>query len=281
MHPSRPILHVLRPYSDAPPPWFVRGDARDARWTPDGAILACAAMTEREGGRTLVLGPRAAAERCRTLGLRVDAAICPPLGIDGPCRRAIARAAASMDAGEVVSWDGGDRTPLARSLPASDLARRLAPRALARETVGVAPAERTLLLLADPPPAADAVALVRLVGMLHVAGVPLTVVVGRGARGLDRARRHVRDGGYVRRLIVVEGPTLAVLAAADLAVVLTPGCVPMSEPTRAAVRLAVALGVPTVAGADSDAGIGGAIVASPTRPALIAAACDASLRALG
>jgi hypothetical protein len=81
-----------------------------------------------------------------------------------------------------------------------------------------------VVLLCDPPGTADALTFIYMAGILHVAGVRTTAIVPRGAARLERALRHVRGGGYVERLEVLDGSVLAEPGRFDLAV-----CLPMED----------------------------------------------------
>jgi hypothetical protein len=107
------------------------------------------------------------------------------------------------------------------------------------------------LLLGDAPSSCDALAFVYLLGVLHVAGLRITAMVPRTAARLDRALRHIRAGGYVYRMEILDGPPLAALCRCELAV-----CAPTLEgleepfePTfgdRLAIAIAARRGFPVV-----------------------------------
>jgi hypothetical protein len=74
-----------------------------------------------------------------------------------------------------------------------------------------------ILLLGDPPTAADALVFIYALGILHVAGIPATAMIPRGAARLDRALRHIQAGGYLHALELLDAPPLALLDRAHLA----------------------------------------------------------------
>lgn len=116
----------------------------------------------------------------------------------------------------------------------------------ARAALGLHPDEVAIVLLADPPAAADAVRFAFLVGLIHCAGIRVVAITRPGTRGARRSARFV--AGHSRRwgLIETDHPLPHVLAAADIAVwdVGDDG-VPSSGPLS--IRAAMAAGVPVAA----------------------------------
>lgn len=119
-------------------------------------------------------------------------------------------------------------------------------RARARAALGIADDALAVVLLADPPAAADALRFVFLVGLIHCAGIRVVALARSGHRGERRAARFV--AGHSRRwgLVVSDRPITQLIDAADIAVWDTgEHGVPSSGPTL--IREAMARGVPVAA----------------------------------
>jgi hypothetical protein len=122
--------------------------------------------------------------------------------------------------------------------------------ALPPETPPLAGECPRVVLLGDPPSALDSLRFAYALGILNVGRIGASAVVPRGAARLDRTLRHIRAGGYVRRLEVLEGSPLAQLRSFSLGI-----CVPADEDqaaaaplfgTRIAVRAALDAGTPVI-----------------------------------
>jgi hypothetical protein len=110
-------------------------------------------------------------------------------------------------------------------------------------------------LVGDPPAAMNAITLMYMAGILHVAGVRVTPVVPRGCYQVDRALRHLAAGGYVGDIRLIDEPASLIAPGCDLGVCAS---VPLSEqetpcepalPSKLAVARAAAMGLPIVMGA--------------------------------
>ncbi len=214
------------------------------------ALRACAAVcganSERRH-RVLLLGGSAAAREAGRLGLRVDARIAPPAGVLRLARRGVERVLDAMDPDGVVWWSGVVREALRTTpgLPARRLivrldegwceARHVNPengevtslrRPLSPAPTGLGARARApnpdpgcvrvgLVCQRPESPASLALAL----GILSVAGLHSVGVLDRRAGGVERAARHVREGGYVWGLMLADEDSVSLLDACDVALV--------------------------------------------------------------
>lgn len=99
--------------------------------------------------------------------------------------------------------------------PLIDRARPL-PRTITRAELGIDPATICIGIIADRPSDIDARAMGFLMGLLHVAGFPITPIVPRNASHLTDARRHHHGLGNRFRFMVAQQPMLTMLPAFDL-----------------------------------------------------------------
>lgn len=121
----------------------------------------------------------------------------------------------------------------------------LTDRVRLREALGIAPEQRVVGLLADPPSAGDARRVCFAIGLDHVLGVSTIALVRRGALQTRRAARFNRLNARRWDLIAADLSLLQLIAASDVCVVDTdsetdgsPSCGPTG------VALAHTLGVP-------------------------------------
>jgi hypothetical protein len=243
------ILHLVRPAVLLDRPSL--GMARN-HWSPgsDAGVLACRATiraTPQFEHKVIVLGGMNAGERCAQLGLRAAARIAPAFGraeLAGPCLTGWLRTyglprviqgwgaefgglRGRVGAGR-VSWcvadmeSGALDSRLDHWPPVTSAMTPWLGTQSKRMNVRQAPRDARgglrVVLIGDPPGTADAMAFTFMVGIMHVAGFRATAVLPRGATQLDRALRHVRGGGYVHRVEVVEGSTLVDFHEYDLGV---------------------------------------------------------------
>jgi hypothetical protein len=193
----------------------------------------------------LLLGGTGAAREAARLGLRVDARIAPPAGVLRLARRGVERVVDAVDPDGIVWWSGDVREAFWRTpgLPARRLivrldegwceARHVNPengevtslrRSLTPGPTGLAARARTMNpdpscvrvgLLCQRPGSPAALALT--LGILSVAGLRSVGVLDRRAGGIERAARHVREGGYVRGLMLADKDSVSLLDACDVA----------------------------------------------------------------
>ncbi|MBX3407154.1 MAG: hypothetical protein KF869_10350 [Phycisphaeraceae bacterium] len=161
-------------------------------------------------------------------------------------------------------------------------------RGRARTALGIRDDAVAVVMLADPPAAADALRFVFLVGLIHCAGVRVVAVARSGQRGDRRAARFV--AGHSRRwgLVVSDRPMTELIHAADIAVWDTgEHGIPSSGPML--IREALSRGVPVAAAwrpmaARALGPLASACMAASDTPQLVAGrihalARDAALRA--
>jgi hypothetical protein len=277
------ILHLLRPAAPRERPAISLGRHAPACGCDTG-VLACLRTIARTpwcDHKVIVFGGDDAGRRAASLGLRADARIAPPMGRVELGAPALRRWLKAHGEPRVVQCWGGEFGGLrSRIAGVSRLSRGAAwcvadmdvgvlesrsghwPPATSALTAWLGPAAGAggqrprragpprVVLLGDPPAAADSLALAYALGILNVGGVPATAVVARDAARMDRTVRHMRAGGYLRGLEVIDGSPLAGLRGFDLGV-----CVPMEgdpgvgEPSFAgklAVRAALDAGLPVI-----------------------------------
>ncbi|MDX2132570.1 MAG: hypothetical protein SFY69_11020 [Planctomycetota bacterium] len=250
--------------------------ARDE--TVFAAMRACAALREIDTARThraLVLGGTDSVRHARGCALRVDARIAPPAGVPRLARRGVERVLDMMDPDGVVWWSAGVRRALSATpgLPSRRLLVRLdegscEARVVNPESGELTSCRRTLApgptglpaprprrarraggalrigLVGATPDSPAALTLV--IGILTVAGIACEGVADARTPGMDRAERHVREGGYLRAIRVADGPAASLFDACD--VVLMAG-LRGAEPSFAAwcdAHDALAWGVPVI-----------------------------------
>lgn len=266
------ILHLVEPAAPGLAGAVLRPHAHDA------GVLACRATIERAGrfehGVCLV-GPTSAEQRARDLGLPVMDRVAPALGIPTLAWYGLEALVRERGRPDVVQcWSRtlvrlaalafGNSAPCLAppdEFPLPDPGR-LRDRAALRRRLGMRPTGRVILLLADPPPVADARRFISLLGLLEATGHRCTGVVPAGARELIRARRFCRDAHLGSQLMQTDLPAWALAPACDCAVLHTAGDEPVirDEPDWApALAKAAALGaqlngLPVVAPAGSGVG---------------------------
>jgi hypothetical protein len=126
-------------------------------------------------------------------------------------------------------------------------------RADVRARLGLEPADVVLVLLADPPGAADAQAMMFAAGVLHALGHRVVCLIRRGARQERRAAAYLRAHAHRWGLILADLSLPELIAAGDVGVVDrvhlaaeadSPTCGPL------AVGLALSMGLPIAAAPD-------------------------------
>ncbi|MCA9287953.1 MAG: hypothetical protein KDA05_05170 [Phycisphaerales bacterium] len=275
MPPSR-VLHLIRS-----PRLTARADARrvdSPRRVLEptySALLACrdhvdaARTTEPDTQHRVVLvAAPDSADAVRSSGLAPDRILHPPLAIPAlawsrcrgerawnptavrlwsPGLGTLARLCKASGTIEQTPWSLGDAppgdeptTPAFRA-PANE--RHIARRAAQRAALALQDRDILLVLLADPPAAADARDFAYLLGMLEIAVGPLTALIPAAARAVRRAQRFDRLAIKRSTLHFIESSTLDWLDAADAAVLRGP----RSAASIAAAHAALARGLPLVA----------------------------------
>lgn len=118
----------------------------------------------------------------------------------------------------------------------------------AREALGLEDADVAVLLLADPPAAADAMRFAFQIGLQHVGGVRIVGLLPRGTTNARRGDRFVAGHGRRWGTLASALPIESLIAAADVSVWDAPDD---GKPTSGATLLCASLaaGVPVVAAA--------------------------------
>jgi len=105
--------------------------------------------------------------------------------------------------------------------------------------------ERLVAQIGVPPTGAGAMSL--LLGILTVSEIKAAGVVERGSPGLGRTRRHLREGGYIQRLVQCRGPIERLYGGCDLGVFAPAPGVRVNFAGRCAVAWALGRGLPVSA----------------------------------
>ncbi|CAG0951030.1 hypothetical protein PHYC_00203 [Phycisphaerales bacterium] len=278
----RTILHLI-------PAWIAPSEpgAECNRRRSDAELLAFRDLSLLDTDRRhelLFLGGSEEARAAGALGAPISYRVAPLLKRAGLASRAIENVLDDHDPDAVVSWDPsfGSRLMRLRGLPtrvarvdlsgASIDARGVNPetgeatrsrsslrpapigpgpvraRQELRERLKIEVGERVVGVLSEGPDAA--ITLAFSAGMLNLGSLPCTGLVRRGIPGLERARRHVREGGYLRRMIVVGPPVMRFLPALDAA--LMPMSVPPAFDALCVLRSVLATGLPVVTAAGPE-----------------------------
>lgn len=244
-----------------------------------GALLACrdqvqaarAAGTPDEHRVVLIACPDAD-DSIQRSALTPDRTIRPPLAIPAlawtrltrerawnptvvrlwsPGLDAVARGCRSSGTIEQTPWSvqpdahGAplDKTAALAQVPAPCNEARAARRAAQRAALALTDRDILLVLLADPPAAADARDFAFLVALLEVGVGPIAALLPAGARSLLRASRFERTAIKRSALHIVEASTLDWLDAADAAILRGP----RTAASLAAAHAALARDLPLVA----------------------------------
>ena len=279
MPPAR-VLHLIRSPKLAARAASRRfGPAPSAADPAYGALLACrdqvkaahAAATQDEHRIVLIATPDAA-DSIRNSALTPDRTLRPPLAIPAlawsrlarerawnpttvrlwsPGLNALARGCKSSGTIEHTPWSVRSDTHDTRnddevahvSVAARADDTRAARRAAQRAALDLTDRDILLVLLADPPAAADARDFAFLVALLEVGVGPVAALLPAGARSLLRARRFERIAIKRSALHIVEASTLDWLDAADAAILRGP----RTAASLAAAHAALARNLPLVA----------------------------------
>ncbi|MFA6044648.1 MAG: hypothetical protein WC718_06660 [Phycisphaerales bacterium] len=197
----------------------------DCLWLATGALKAATASLGQPG--VVLCWGRGLAD----VAQRVWAAETPVTSVD-------------LCVGTVTTRRNTTGSPLLSAFPLRStwLSSLAGPREGMRQSLGIAPDETVIAMAGD----ADIVSLAFVTGILQVAGLNVRGLVGAGAWGLRRSRRHARDRAGARDLIVVDGAVADALSACDL--ILVGGDPGRDQGRLLAVALGQAAGVPAIAG---------------------------------
>lgn len=240
LHNTR-VLHILHGECGAMPwPHAGRDTAGEAEQAAcAGIVRACHGFNHD----VIVLGGSRDSERCVRLGLGRHWRVTPgALGREGRslirCVDRLARPGVIMAWGRragllareclagvapVVSvdfhagtllGDSGLNVPLSPSL----IEGTDDDRGVIRRRLGLTDADMALGLLDDPADAGDAVGFLFIAGVLRVAGIRVTAVLSRRTHGYETAMRHVREIGYVSRVIATDLPMVWIARGADVCI---------------------------------------------------------------
>lgn len=243
------IVHVARPAGCAPAlPWFIPGHASTSRGLGrDLAVISCGATMRASPGHehaALIVADSRGDRRCRTLGLEARASFSAPLGVASFTTRSLRDAMWRMGTVElVIAWGRELEDIVARAAPPKsaratvDLARgvidvvmpdrfgfsvgaaTLNARCDPMRTAGAKAEPGQILLLSDPPERADVAAFAVVLGLLSVGGVESHGVAPRQGHGVERALRHLHEGGVLRELRLTNRPTLCLIPQSAAVVV--------------------------------------------------------------
>ncbi|MFM9180587.1 MAG: hypothetical protein ACKOV8_04975 [Phycisphaerales bacterium] len=176
-------------------------------------LRALAELACERALRVVVLGTAFDARRAASCGVRVAAAVAPPLGAPVLGRTAIARAIGSAVRGAPVLALGERAVDAVRAAGARPVelgawplprpARSLDP-AEVRGAWGVQPGDRACLLVASPPRATDARVALDVVGRAAVLGRPITLVAHPDCRHAARAAGWSGVAGGAWRIVLDE-----------------------------------------------------------------------------
>jgi hypothetical protein len=92
----------------------------------------------------------------------------------------------------------------------------------------------------------DAVAFAYTLGILHVAGVRAIAMIPLGAKGLARTMHHVRAGGYIHGVQIVDAPIMQIARQCDLAISLPADEEDLSFASKLCVCVVAGSGVPVI-----------------------------------
>ena len=227
----------------------VRAAVAEAGVLSPPRLRALADLERDRALRVIVLGTAFDARRAAACGVRVAAAVAPPLGSPVLGRAAIVRAIGAAVRGAPVLALGGravdavraagarpvelDAWPLPRPVQSLDAAE-------VRGSWGVQPGDRACLLVASPPRATDARVALDVVGRAAVLGRPITLVAHPDCRHSARAAGWSGVAGGAWRIILderVEDPEL-LAGAVDVGLALDAAVVvdELARPPRGAAR---------------------------------------------
>jgi hypothetical protein len=290
----------------------------------DLAVAACAATIEAAPGHehaALFISSSKGERRCRRLGVRECTTFAPPLGAASLATRALRDAMWRMGTIElVIAWGRELEEVVSRAAPprsaratvdlargvidvvvpdrfgftiaAATLSARLGlPRRARAEDPG-----RRVVLLSDPPERADVSTFAVVLGLLSVGGIEAQGVAPRDGHGVERALRHVSEGGVLKALTLTKVPLVRLIPSARAVVIglcraLTPPDddhgVKLPEPDfsdAALAHLALDRGVPVVAPRAARlepiaATRGGITLVDDPTPVAMARGLEAALRA--
>ncbi|MBX3408363.1 MAG: hypothetical protein KF859_00580 [Phycisphaeraceae bacterium] len=241
------VLHLLQPC----------GTGMKRASSSDAASLWCAALASPRaadpGHRVVMIGADKARGRAEALGVRIDSGVSPPLGYlpaaRGRLRNTVAAwgrplavhawsvgltplalhaaslfgvpaAVVDFPRGEITLHHTRPEGPATFSVPLPDSSLPsppLSPREALRLSLNISPDEVVLCAADDPPDMAQARTLCDAVGILHVAGVRITILASTLTPALHVLHRHA-TGGYLRRLLITDRPLASLATAVDLAV---------------------------------------------------------------
>lgn len=299
------VLHLLQPC----------GTGTKCATSSDAASLWCAALASpcatTPGHRVVLIGADPARERAAALGVRIDSCVSPPLGYLPAARGRLRHTVAAWGRPVAVhAWSGG-LTPLALHaaslfgvpaavvdvprgeitlhhtspqgpatfsvpLPVSSLpSPPLAPREALRFSLNISPDEVVLCAADDPPDIAQARTLCDAAGILHVAGIRITILASTLTPALHVLHRHA-TGGYLRRLLITDRPLASLASAVDLAVLTSD----WNAASGAVAGIMAASGARLVSCAPEAARLG-ATPARSTRGAHLASGCIEALETPG
>ncbi|MEZ6233296.1 MAG: hypothetical protein R3B68_03815 [Phycisphaerales bacterium] len=275
MPPAR-VLHLIRS-----PHLSARAAARRALAAPGptdpayGALLACRdqvhaarAAAAPDEHRVVLIACPDADDSIQSTALTPDRTIRPPLAIPAlawtrltrerawnptavrlwsPGLDAVARGCKSSGTIEQTPWSLGavlpDQAAALDPINTPSAESRAVRRAAQRAALTLTDRDILLVLLADPPAAADARDFAFLVALLEVGVGPIAALLPAGARSLLRARRFERTAIKRSALHIVEASTLDWLDAADAAILRGP----RTAASLAAAHAALARDLPLVA----------------------------------
>jgi hypothetical protein len=176
-------------------------------------LRALADLVRERALRVVVLGTAFDARRAAACGVRVAAAVAPPLGSPVLGRAAISRAIGAAVRGAPVLALGGRAVDAVRAAGARPVeldawplprpAQALDP-AEVRGAWGVQPGDRACLLVASPPRATDARVALDVVGRAAVLGRPITLVAHPDCRHAARAAGWSGVAGGAWRIVLDE-----------------------------------------------------------------------------
>ncbi len=240
LHNTR-VLHILHGECGAMPwPHAGRDTAGEAEQAAcAGIVRACHGFNHD----VIVLGGSRDSERCVRLGLGRHWRVTPgALGREGRslirCVDRLARPGVIMAWGRragllareclagvapVVSVDFHAGTLMGDSGLTEPLSPSLVDgtdedRGVIRCRLGLTGTDMALGLMDDPADAGDAVGFLFIAGVLRVAGIRVTAVLSRRTHGYETAMRHVREIGYVSRVIATDLPMVWIARGADVCI---------------------------------------------------------------